>query len=69
VIKRSLFRLRTDLETGTVAEAMNEGLHGYLDSLQTRLNQVDQDVYQVFFEAKIDAEKRMDHGYLGQYQS
>ena len=67
--QRSLFRLRTDLETGTVAEAMEAGLHGYLDSLQTRMNQVDQDIYQVFFEAKIDHAKRMDHGNLGQHQS
>ena len=67
--QKSLFRLRTDLETGSVAEAMDAGLHGYLDALQTRLNQVDQDVYQVFFEAKIDSSKRTDHGNLGQHQS
>lgn len=67
--QKSLFRLRTDLETGSVAEALQVGLHGYLDALQTRMNQVDQDIYQVFFERKIDQSKRMDHGNLGQYQS
>lgn len=67
--QKSLFRLRTDLETGSVAEAMDSGLHGYLDALQTRMNQVDQDIYQVFFERKIDHTKRMEYGNLGQHQS
>lgn len=52
--QKSLLRLRTDLETGTVTEAMDAGLHNYLDALQTRLNQVDQEVYQVFFAPKLD---------------
>jgi uncharacterized alpha-E superfamily protein len=67
--QRSLVRLRADLETGTVAEAMDAGLHGYLDALQTRLNQVDLDIYHVFFERKIEATKRTDHGNMGQHQS
>ena len=67
--QKSLFRLRTDLETGSVAEVMDQGLHGYLDALQTRLNQVDQDIFQVFFAAKISEEKRLDHGHSGQHQS
>lgn len=69
IAQKSLIRLRTHLETGTVAEALDAGLHGYLDALQTRLNQVDQDVFQVFFERKIDPEKRTEHGQLGQHQS
>jgi uncharacterized alpha-E superfamily protein len=67
--QRSLFRLRTDLETGTVAEAMDAGLHDYLDSLQNRLNQVDEAVFHVFFETKIGNDQRTDHGNLGQHQS
>ena len=67
--QRSLFRLRTDLETGSVTEVMEGGLHGYLDGLQTRLNQVDQDVFQVFFAPKLELSRRMEHGYLGQHQS
>lgn len=66
--QKTLYRLRTDLETGSVAEAMDQGLHGYLDGLQTRMNQVDQDIYRVFFELKID-QSRTDHGNLGQHQS
>lgn len=67
--QKSLYRLRTDLETGSVQECLDQGLHQYLDALQTRMNQVDQDVFQVFFEAKIAPEPRKDHGNLGQTQS
>lgn len=66
--QKSLIRLRTDLETGSVAEVMDAGLHGYLDALQTRLNHVDQDVFHVFF-ARLNQEKETDHGNPGQHQS
>lgn len=67
--QKSLYRLRTDLETGTVAEAMKPGLHGYLDGLQNRLNLVDQDIFQVFFAPKINNKERTEHGNMGQHQS
>jgi len=66
---KSLVRLRTDLETSNVTEAMQGGLHEYLDGLQNRMNQVDQDIYQAFFAPKLNISQRMDHGYVGQHQS
>ena len=66
---KSLVRLRTDLETSNVAEAMQGGLHEYLDGLQNRMNQVDQDIFQAFFAPKLNPSQRMDHGYVGQHQS
>ena len=65
---KNLVRLRTDLETSNVTEAMQGGLHEYLDGLQDRMNQVDQDIFQGFFALKLNP-ARMDHGNLGQHQS
>ncbi len=67
--QKNLVRLRTDLETANVAEAMQMGLHEYLDNLQNRMNQVDLDIFQGFFAPKLSSETRKDHGYLGQHQS
>jgi uncharacterized alpha-E superfamily protein len=67
--QKSLARLRTDLKTSNVTEAMDGGLHEYLDGLQNRMNQVDLDVYQGFFAPKLNTNLRMDYGNLGQHQS
>lgn len=67
--QKALYRLRTDLETGSVTEALETGLHDFLDRLQSRMNEVDQRIYQVFFEPKISLNERMDHGNVGQHQS
>lgn len=55
VAQKSLVRLKTHLATGSVEEVMDAGLHETLDTLQTRLNQVDDDVFQVFFAWKAPA--------------
>lgn len=67
--ERSLLRLRSELETGTIQEVLDFGLHEYLDQLQTRMNQTDQDVFDVFFSLKLDPEKKAYHGNLDQNQS
>jgi len=66
---RQLVRLRTELETGGVDEALQVGLHEYLDSLQVRMNQVDQEIYQTFFAAKLQADHRTEYGHMGQHQA
>jgi uncharacterized alpha-E superfamily protein len=48
-VGRSLSRLTTEIDTGTVDEVFSIGMHEYLDSLQTRLDQVHADLYTDFF--------------------
>jgi uncharacterized alpha-E superfamily protein len=64
-----LLRLRSELDEGLIQDVLNFGLHEYLDQLQTRMNQVDGDIFEVFFSLKIESEKKVHHGNLGQYQS
>ena len=45
----SLEGLRTDLEEGNVESVLSGGLHEYLDSLQGRMNRVDQEIFHRFF--------------------
>lgn len=49
---KTISRLKTELETSTIDDVLQTGLHEYLDGLQTRMNQVDSDLFQVFFEIK-----------------
>jgi uncharacterized alpha-E superfamily protein len=42
-------RLKADLEYTDIDEVINQGMHEYLDSLQTRLNQIDMAVGIAFF--------------------
>ncbi len=60
--------LLSNLDSTKVEEVMNTGLHEYLDGLQTRMNQVDSDVYQGFFALKLRPARR-DDGNQGQHQS
>jgi uncharacterized alpha-E superfamily protein len=60
--------LQADLQGHQVEVALQGGLHEYLDGLQTRMNQVDSDLYQGFFALKLRPETR-NHGNLGQHQS
>lgn len=47
--QRSLSRLKTELDTGTVDEVFVRGMHQYLDELQSRLNQIHDDLHDNFF--------------------
>jgi uncharacterized alpha-E superfamily protein len=67
--QKSIYRLRTALETGTVEEAMKPGLHLYLDTLQSQLNQVDTEIYKTYFALKISTRGGYEHGHIGQHQS
>ncbi len=49
----SLTSLRAELETGNATEVLRAGLHDELDDLQTRLNKVDDELFGVFFAAKL----------------
>jgi uncharacterized alpha-E superfamily protein len=65
----SLDRLRADLEGGDVASVLAQGLHGYLDDLQTRMNRVDQEIFQMFFAPQSLTTGGIPHGDPGQHQS
>lgn len=47
--ERHLGRLRAELDYSDIDEVLQSGLHAYLDSLQTKLNAVDDAVYNTFF--------------------
>ncbi|MFW6116681.1 MAG: alpha-E domain-containing protein [bacterium] len=47
--ERRLGRLRAELDYSDVDEILESGLHAYLDSLQTKLNAVDDAVFRTFF--------------------
>lgn len=47
--ERLLGRLQADLEYSDIEEVIARGMHEYLDSLQTRLNQVDRAIATTFF--------------------
>ncbi len=50
--ERKLGRLVADLDYSDIKEIIGKGLHEYVDSLQTRLNQVDEEIYKTFFEVR-----------------
>ena len=47
--ERQLGRLRAELDYTDIEEVFEVGLHEYLDGLQSRLNRVDQAIYDTFF--------------------
>ena len=50
--EKLLGRLKADLEYTDIEEVIQQGMHEYLDSLQTRLNQVDMAIGASFFNIK-----------------
>ncbi len=50
--EKRLGRLKADLEYTDIDEVIDQGLHEYLDGLQTRLNQVDAAIGATFFNLK-----------------
>jgi uncharacterized alpha-E superfamily protein len=50
--EKLLGRLKADLEYTDIDEVVNQGMHEYLDNLQTRLNQVDAAIGATFFNIK-----------------
>ncbi len=50
--EKLLGRLMADLEYTDIDEAIDQGMHEYLDGLQTRFNQVDQAIGGTFFNLK-----------------
>jgi uncharacterized alpha-E superfamily protein len=47
-----LGRLLGELHYAQMGEIMKRGLHEYIDSIQTRLNEVDDGMYRTFFEVR-----------------
>ena len=47
--EKYLGRLVADLNYSDIEDVMNVGMHEYLDSLQTRLNEVGKEIYATFF--------------------
>jgi len=45
-----LGRLRAEFEFLDIEEVMNEGLHGFIDSFQGKLNDIGDSVHQMFFQ-------------------
>ncbi len=60
--QRSLSRLKTEIDTGTVEEVLSIGMHQYLDTLQSRLNLVYSDLYSNFFEPHERAQQGVTSG-------
>jgi uncharacterized alpha-E superfamily protein len=50
--EQNLGKLLADLNFTTIDEILAQGLHEYLDTLQTRLNQVDDEVFHTFFQLR-----------------
>jgi uncharacterized alpha-E superfamily protein len=48
-VERSLGRLRSDLDYLTIDDVMLTGLHEFLDSLQSRMNDVGNKIFETFF--------------------
>ena len=49
---RTLGRLRSELEYTTLEEVVKDGLHGFLDDFQIRLNGVSEQISENFFSLK-----------------
>lgn len=54
--EKLLGRLKADLEYTDIDDVIEQGMHEYLDNLQTRLNQIDMAVGVTFFNAKAPVE-------------
>lgn len=52
--ERGMGKLVADMDYTEIDEIIHKGLHEYVDSLQTRINQVDASIYKTFFEIKPD---------------
>lgn len=50
--ERALSKLRTDIEFTETADIFKAGLHQYLDSLQTRINEIGAAIFQTYFDSK-----------------
>jgi uncharacterized alpha-E superfamily protein len=61
--ERQLGRLQSDLGYASITEIIANGLHEYLDGLQTELNSVDSAIHETFFGLDIAPARAM------QYQS
>ncbi len=48
-VERSLGRLRSDLDYITIEEIIHQGLHEFLDDLQSRMNEVGDKIFTTFF--------------------
>ena len=48
-VERALGRLRSDLDYITIEEVFETGLHEFLDSLQSRMNEVGDKIFETFF--------------------
>lgn len=48
-VERSMGRVRADLDYITIEEIFEVGLHEYLDSLQSRMNEVGDKIFETFF--------------------
>jgi uncharacterized alpha-E superfamily protein len=51
--ERRLGRLRAGLDYSDINEVLETGLHEYLDSLQIKLNQVDDAIFNTFFAVRL----------------
>ncbi len=60
-----LGKLRSRLAYSSVQEIMQEGLHTYLDGMQSQLNQLDDDLYHTYF-APVQAKPAEDRSAGGQ---
>jgi uncharacterized alpha-E superfamily protein len=48
-VERAMGRLRSDLDYLTIEEIFQKGLHEFLDSLQTRMNDIGDKIFETFF--------------------
>jgi uncharacterized alpha-E superfamily protein len=48
-VERSLGRLRAELDYLTIEDVIQQGLHEFLDNLQTQMNTVDHKIFESFF--------------------
>jgi len=48
-VERSLGKLRSDLDYITIEEIIHQGLHEFLDDLQSRMNEVGETIFTTFF--------------------
>lgn len=53
--ERAIGRLRSELDYITIDEIFQAGLHEFLDTLQRRLNEVDNKIFETFFAVKASA--------------
>lgn len=51
--EKLLGKLRSDLDYTDIRDIFNQGLHEYIDLLQFRMNEIDQSLYETFFDPGI----------------